>query len=102
MTFRGWGTSCTSPPSMAATAPKRHSVTGSYQRITDPERNLMKTLIAALGATLLLSACSTFGPKLETPHLSIVNVSLLDGSVWEQNLKVRMRVQNPNGRALPV
>jgi LEA14-like dessication related protein len=62
----------------------------------------MKKAISAIFAALLLGACSTFLPKLETPHLSIVNVSMLDGSVWEQNLKVRMRVQNPNSRALPV
>ncbi len=51
---------------------------------------------------LTLTACSAFAPKLETPRLSVVNVEMLDGTLWEQRLKVRMRVQNPNDRALPI
>jgi LEA14-like dessication related protein len=54
-------------------------------------------LIAAL-----LGGCSLFVPKLAAPTLSIVNVELLKSDLWEQHLKVRMRVQNPNDRALPV
>jgi LEA14-like dessication related protein len=51
---------------------------------------------------LALSGCSLLVPKLETPDLSIVNVELVKGDFWEQRLKVRMRVQNPNDRALPI
>jgi LEA14-like dessication related protein len=51
---------------------------------------------------LFLSACSLFVPKIETPRLSIVNVELLKSDLWEQRLKVRMRVQNPNDRTLPI
>jgi LEA14-like dessication related protein len=50
----------------------------------------------------LLGACSALAPKLEAPHLSIGNVELLSGSVWEQRLRVHLRVENPNARALPV
>jgi LEA14-like dessication related protein len=50
-----------------------------------------------------LCGCSLFVPKLETPALSIVNVQLLKGSdLWHQELKVRLRVQNPNDRSLPI
>ena len=41
-------------------------------------------------------------PKLETPNLSIVNVELLKSDIWEQRMKVRLRVQNPNDRSLPI
>ena len=54
--------------------------------------------LAALG----LSACSLFVPKLEKPTLSVVNVQMLKSDLWHQELKLRMRVQNPNDRALPV
>lgn len=54
-------------------------------------------LIAAL-----LGGCSLFVPKISAPTLSIVNVELLKSDLWEQHLKVRMRVQNPNDRTLPV
>jgi len=57
---------------------------------------------AAATVCLLLSSCSLFVPKLQAPHLSVINVTLLKGDLWHQELKVRMRVQNPNDRPLPV
>jgi LEA14-like dessication related protein len=41
-----------------------------------------------------------FVPKLEAPQLSIAEVQILSSDLWEQHLKVRMHVQNPNDRAL--
>lgn len=61
----------------------------------------MRTML--YGAMLaLLAGCSFFVPKLEAPDLSVVNVELLKSDLFEQRLKVRMRVQNPNDRELPV
>ncbi|MDW8260622.1 MAG: LEA type 2 family protein, partial [Gammaproteobacteria bacterium] len=40
--------------------------------------------------------------RLEEPRLSIIGVELLGGNLFEQRLKVRMRVQNPNDRELRV
>jgi LEA14-like dessication related protein len=51
---------------------------------------------------LALGGCSLLIPKLERPRLSIVNVQVLKTDLWEQRLKVRMRVQNPNDRTLPI
>ena len=61
----------------------------------------MSRILIALFA-LGLSGCSLFTPKLEKPTLSVVNVQLLKGDLLHQELKVRMRVQNPNDRQLPV
>lgn len=61
---------------------------------------MSRILIAFLA--LGLSGCSLFIPKLEKPTLSVVDVQLLKGDLWHQELKVRMRVQNPNDRQLPV
>ena len=49
-----------------------------------------------------LSGCSLFVPKLEKPTLSVANIQLVKGDLWHQELKVRLRVQNPNDRALPI
>ena len=49
-----------------------------------------------------LSGCSLFVPKLERPTLSVVSVQLLKSDLWHQELRVRLRVQNPNDRSLPV
>ena len=61
----------------------------------------MSRILIALFA-LGLGGCSLIIPKLEKPTLSVVDVQLLKGDLWHQELKVRMRVQNPNDRQLPV
>ena len=53
-------------------------------------------------AFLGLTGCSLFVPKLEKPTLSVVRVQMLKSDLWHQEFKVRIRVQNPNDRALPV
>jgi LEA14-like dessication related protein len=58
-------------------------------------------LAAAVLAALLQAGCA-WSPKLQAPTLSIVGVQLTSGTLWEQHLKVHMRVQNPNDRTLPV
>ncbi len=58
--------------------------------------------VAVILAVLGLSGCSLFVPKLQAPHLSVVNVELQKGQLWQQKLKVRMHVENPNDRVLPI
>ncbi|HEY3784613.1 MAG TPA: LEA type 2 family protein [Steroidobacteraceae bacterium] len=57
---------------------------------------------AWLAVALVLGGCSLFVPKLQTPRLSVLNIQLLKGDLWHQDLKIRLRVHNPNGRALSV
>jgi LEA14-like dessication related protein len=57
-------------------------------------------LLAALPA-VLVGACA-INPHLERPELSIVEVRLASSTLWEQHLKVRVHVHNPNDRALAV
>lgn len=52
--------------------------------------------------TVALSGCALFVPKLQTPSLSIVNIEIRKANLLEQQLQVRMRVQNPNDRSLPI
>jgi len=60
------------------------------------------SLVAVYAVSVALASCSLFVPKLETPKLSVVNVELLKSDLWEQHMKVRMRVVNPNDRPIPV
>jgi LEA14-like dessication related protein len=53
------------------------------------------------GLALLLLGCA-FGPRFTAPTLSVVGVQVEASDLWEQHLKLRVRVQNPNPRALPV
>jgi LEA14-like dessication related protein len=57
--------------------------------------------VAGLAAAMLLAGC-VLTPKFTPPRLSIVNVQLEGGDLWEQRLKVRLHVENPNNRPLPV
>jgi LEA14-like dessication related protein len=61
---------------------------------------MRRFLIAVL--VLGISGCSLFVPKFERPTLSVVGVQFLKSDLWHQELRVRMRVQNPNDRSLPV
>ena len=64
-------------------------------------RRLARSIPLALAA-IALAACSVLPAHFETPHFSVVNVELLKSDLFEQRLRVRMRVQNPNDRVLPV
>jgi LEA14-like dessication related protein len=61
----------------------------------------LSRLAAAALLALIVSACA-LGPKFEAPQLSVLDVQLLGGDLFQQRLRVRMHVQNPNERALPV
>jgi LEA14-like dessication related protein len=52
-------------------------------------------------AVALLGACAVT-PKLETPHLAVTDVTILNNDLWAQKLRVRVQVDNPNNIALPV
>jgi LEA14-like dessication related protein len=47
-----------------------------------------------------LAGCAAM--HFETPKLSVADVEVLGGELWQQRLRVRMHVHNPNERALPV
>lgn len=51
---------------------------------------------------LCLAACSMVAPKFNRPTVSVVGVELRGGNLLQQNFSVKLNVQNPNDRALPV
>lgn len=58
--------------------------------------------IATAAALALLSAGCALAPKLTTPTLTVVGVRLEESDLLAQHLRVRVHVQNPNDRTLPV
>lgn len=62
-----------------------------------PMRSVPLLLVA-----VALSGCALFVPRLETPKLSIVDIEVLRANFMAQQLRVRLRVQNPNDRSLPI
>jgi LEA14-like dessication related protein len=57
--------------------------------------------VAGLAAAALLGSCA-LTPRFTPPRLSIADVQLEGGDLWEQRLRVRVHVENPNTRPLPV
>lgn len=48
----------------------------------------------------MLSGC--ISTKLEAPKLSIVNVGMVSADIFSQQFRIRLHVQNPNDRELPI
>lgn len=61
----------------------------------------LRTLLI-LGLLLALQSCSLFGPKLQVPRLKVVSIGMLSADLFSQQFLVRMNVQNPNDRELPI
>jgi LEA14-like dessication related protein len=57
--------------------------------------------MALCAAIVSLAGCS-LTPKLEAPRLTLINVSMTSADIFNQQFLVRMHVQNPNDRDIPV
>lgn len=61
----------------------------------------MRCLRITVLMAVLLSGCA-LAPKLEAPTLDVIGVEMLPSDLFQQRLKLTLRVQNPNDRELPV
>lgn len=43
-----------------------------------------------------------FGKSYTKPDVSLANVEMLKANLWEQSFRLRLRVDNPNSRNLPI
>ena len=59
-------------------------------------------LLPMLGALLLLNACATGRPVVESPVVQLSGVELLDISLRRQTFRLHFDVSNPNPFPLPV
>lgn len=57
---------------------------------------------AIVALLAILAGCSSLVPKLETPRLTLVSAAMTSGDIFSQSFRVRMHVQNPNDRDLPI
>jgi len=58
-------------------------------------------LLGSALSLLSLSAC-VIGPSFQAPKLSIINVGMVSGDIFSQQFRIRLHVQNPNDRELPI
>jgi LEA14-like dessication related protein len=52
--------------------------------------------------SLSLSACSLIAPKFNRPTVTVISIELRGGNFLQQNFAVKLNIQNPNDRPLPV
>jgi LEA14-like dessication related protein len=55
-----------------------------------------------VSVVLCLAACTLVTPKFTRPNVSVVSVEMRSGNLLQQNFAVKLNIQNPNDRALPV
>jgi len=58
-------------------------------------------LLAQTLLLLTLSGC-VVGPSFKAPKLSIVSVGMVSADIFSQQFRIRLHVQNPNARELPI
>jgi LEA14-like dessication related protein len=66
------------------------------------QRRFAMERLLPLVLALTLSACSLLAPKFNRPEVSVVSVEMRSGNLLQQNFAVKLNIQNPNDRALPV
>lgn len=49
-----------------------------------------------------MSACSLVTPKYNRPNVTVSSIQLRSGNLLQQNFAVKLNIQNPNDRDLPV
>jgi LEA14-like dessication related protein len=79
---------------MGQPVPSLHVATVTLRMLI--ARRLLLTLMAGT------AACSLIAPKFERPNLSVVSIELVGGNFLHQNFLVKLNIQNPNDRVLPV
>ena len=68
--------------------------TAAYELLSDAEKRRQ--------FDLGLIDFATLAPKLEAPRLTVMDVSMTSGDMFNQNFLVHLNVQNPNDRELPI
>jgi len=63
---------------------------------------LMPKRFLPVALALSLGACSLLAPQFNRPNVSVVSVELRGGNLLQQNFAVKLHIQNPNNRSLPV
>lgn len=65
-----------------------------------PRILLRLTLLSV--AFSLASACSLVTPKFTRPNVTVLSIEMRSGNLLQQNFAVKLNIQNPNDRPLPV
>jgi LEA14-like dessication related protein len=63
---------------------------------------MLPWLLRIFALTVCLGACSLMAPKFNRPNVTVLSIELRGGNLLQQNFAVKLNIQNPNDRPLPV
>ena len=63
---------------------------------------MLPRLLRIFALTVCLGACSLMAPKFNRPNVTVISIELRGGNLLQQNFAVKLNIQNPNDRPLPV
>jgi LEA14-like dessication related protein len=58
--------------------------------------------LSLCAVALFLSGCAALRPDLQVPRLSLVSVAMTSADIFNQQFVVKVNVENPNDRELPI
>jgi len=63
---------------------------------------LLARCLLVLSLLIGINGCSALRPEMQAPRLALVTVAMTSADVFNQQFLVRMNVENPNDRELPI
>lgn len=60
------------------------------------------TGVVVCAVAVCLAACSALRPKFDVPRLTLVRIAMSSSDIFNQQFLVRVSVENPNDRELPI
>lgn len=81
-------------PAAARSKSRGEMVAAGRYTVTMIRRYLSITLL------LLVAGCATFGPQIVVSEVSLANITPLDATLFEQRVRVDLRLRNPNDFAI--
>ena len=64
--------------------------------------NLVKRTLLVVFVLIAGSSCSALRPEMSTPRLALVGIGMTSADIFNQQFLVRVNVDNPNNRPLPI
>lgn len=62
----------------------------------------LKGFALLLALATLLSACAMMALGLEKPEVKVAGIELLDGNLFDQRFRIKLRVTNPNDKDIAI
>jgi LEA14-like dessication related protein len=63
---------------------------------------MLPRLLKIIALTLAVGGCSLIAPKFNRPNVTVIGIEMRSGNLLQQYFAVKLNIQNPNDRALPV